>query len=124
MAGLFYLPRLYVYHSRVGVNNAASETFKIMESKLYRFIMGPAMTVSWLSGLWMAYYIYDFQGGWLHAKLFFVLLLTFFHVFLGRHLKAFSQDQHKFKEKTWRILNEIPTLLLIFIVFMVIIKPF
>ncbi len=124
MAGLLYLPRLFVYHSATGLNSDSSELFKVMETRLYRFIMNPAMMIAWILGLYLAWSVYGFHGGWLHAKLLLVVLLSAAHVYLGRSVRSFSADQRPLTGKAWRMINEIPTILMILIVILVIVKPF
>ena len=124
MAGLLYLPRLFVYHTDAPVGSAQSETFKVMEGRLYRTIMQPAMGLTWLLGLYLAWSVYGFQGGWLHAKLAFVVLLTGVHEYYGRAVKAFAEDRNVKTGRQWRVWNEAPALLMVLIVIMVVVKPF
>lgn len=124
MAGLLYLPRLFVYHAAEPAGSEASERFKVMERKLYRFIMQPAMAVAWLAGLWLAWSTLGFQGGWLHAKLLFVVLLSIHHELQGRWLRQFAADERRHSPRFFRLQNEVPTLLMIGIVILVIVKPF
>lgn len=125
MAGMFYLPRLYVYHAGVEPGSQTSEIFKVMEHRLLRVIINPAMIATWILGLILMFGFVDWQGqGWIHAKLGLVVLLTIFHVMLARWRKDFAADRNQHSEKFYRIANEIPTLLLIFIVILVVIKPF
>lgn len=124
MAGLLYLPRLFVYHSSVRPGAPESEIFKVMEYRLYKFIMNPAMVVSFVSGLYLVYSGLYVTDGWFLAKFFLVLLLTASHLVLGRHLREFQQDRRVKPERYFRILNEAPTLLMIGIVALVIVKPF
>jgi protoporphyrinogen IX oxidase len=124
MAGLLYLPRLFVYHAGVARDGETSQLFKIMEYRLYRFIMGPAMLVSWASGLYLAYASFMFSGGWLHAKLGLVGVLSVHHVFQGRWLAAFAKDENQHSGRFFRMQNEVPTLLMVGIVILVIVKPF
>lgn len=124
MAGLLYLPRLFIYHTDAATGSELSETFKTMERRLYRVIMNPAMMLSWVLGLYLAWFVYGFQGGWLHAKLAFVLLLTGVHVFYGRSVSAFARDDNRFSARQWRFLNEMPALLMVVIVILVVVKPF
>ncbi|OYU47984.1 MAG: TIGR00701 family protein [Rhizobiales bacterium PAR1] len=124
MAGLLYLPRLFVYHASEPVGSETSERFKVMERKLFRFIMRPAMTVSWIAGLWLSWSSFGFKGGWLHAKLALVVLLTVHHVFQGGWLREFAEDQRQRSHRFYRFQNEVPTLLMIGIVIFVIVKPF
>lgn len=124
MAGLLYLPRLFVYHAVEPVGSEPSERFKVMERRLYRFIMTPAMYVAGTAGLWLSWSTYSFRGGWLHAKLLLVVLLTIHHLLQGRWLREFAQDKRLHTQKFFRIQNEIPTLMMIAIVILVIVKPF
>jgi protoporphyrinogen IX oxidase len=123
MAGLLYLPRLFVYHAGVGPG-PQSELFKTMERRLLRFIMMPAMLVSWATGLWLAFDGGFFREGWFHGKLFAVILLTAAHVYDGFLQKAFAEDRNERSPKFYRFYNEVPTLLMIAIVIFVIVKPF
>ena len=125
MAGLLYLPRIFVYHSENNSEIKTSEIFKIMEKKLYFYIMTPAMTLSWIFGLLLIHSI-GFQQlaqTWLILKIIFVVILTFYHFYLGNVLNQFKLDQNKRSHKFYRYINEIPTILLILIVFVVIFKP-
>jgi protoporphyrinogen IX oxidase len=124
MAGLLYLPRLFVYHAVEPVGSETSERFKVMEYRLYRYIMTPAMNVAWVVGLWLAWSSFGFRGGWLHAKLLLIGLLTVHHVFQGRWLREFAQDRRERNQRFYRIQNEVPTLMMIGIVILVIVKPF
>lgn len=124
MAGLLYLPRLFVYHAEVAVGSDQDKLFQVMEFRLYRYIMRPAMLVAWLTGLWLAWSGFGFRGGWLHAKLTFVLLLTAHHGLQGRWLKNFAAGTNIKPGRFFRIQNEVPTLLMIGIVVFVIVKPF
>jgi protoporphyrinogen IX oxidase len=124
MAGLLYLPRLFIYHTESGIRTPQAETFKIMERRLYRLIMTPAMIVSWICGLWLAWSVFQFQGFWLHVKLLGVVALTGTHILFGRAVEAFNRDDITRPARYWRYMNEIPTLLMILIVIMVIVKPF
>jgi protoporphyrinogen IX oxidase len=123
MAGLLYLPRLFVYHAGVGPG-PQSELFKTMERRLLRFIMIPAMLVSWATGLWLAMDGGFFREGWLHGKLLAVVLLTGVHVYDGFLQKAFAEDRNTHPAKFYRFYNEVPTLLMIAAVILVIVKPF
>jgi putative membrane protein len=121
MAGLLYLPRLFVYHSENISKNDLSSTFKIMEYRLYRFIMNPAMMVVWLSGFILLY-----DNGldlWLIIKFLLVFLMTIFHIFMKKCLNDFENDKSEYSSKFFRIINEIPTILMIFIIILVVIKP-
>ncbi|WEX09612.1 protoporphyrinogen oxidase HemJ [Chelativorans sp. AA-79] len=124
MAGMLYLPRLFVYHSQVEAGSAQSETFKLMEARLLRFIINPAMIATWVFGLWLAWKGFDFSGGWLHAKIGLVVLLSALHGYLAKSQRMFEKDQNKKLARHWRILNEVPTFLMIVIVILVIVKPF
>jgi putative membrane protein len=124
MAGLLYLPRLFVYHATSEVGSLQSATFKIMEGRLLAIIMNPAMVVVWLSGLTLAYQGAFFQAGWLHAKLALVVAMSALHGFFSRCLADFRSDQNRHSVRFFRIFNEIPTLLLIVIVVLVVMKPF
>lgn len=124
MAGLFYLPRLFVYHASEPVGSTTSETFKVMERRLYRFIMRPAMIAAWLTGLWLAWSSFGFRGGWLHAKLVLIVLLTVHHEFQGRWLREFAADAPRRSPRFFRLHNEVPTLLMAGIVILVVVKPF
>ncbi|WP_328703042.1 protoporphyrinogen oxidase HemJ [Arenibaculum pallidiluteum] len=125
MAGLLYLPRLYVYHSVAAKGSEASETFKVMERRLLRAIMTPAMGATYGFGIvllvlepaWLTM-------GWLHAKILLVLLLTGAHHFMGRWRREFAEDRSTRSQRFFRIVNEVPTLLMIGIVVLVIVKPF
>jgi len=123
MAGMLYLPRLFVYHTQVAVGSEASEKFKVMERRLLKAIMTPAMVVSWVLGLWIAIDFEMFSQPWFHVKLAMVLGMTASHLFLIRCKNDFAADQNHRPEKFFRILNEVPTLLMIVIVIMVIVKP-
>ena len=125
MAGLLYLPRIFVYHSENNSEIKTSEIFKIMEKKLYFYIMTPAMALSWIFGLLLIHTI-GFQQlaqTWLILKIIFVVILTVYHFYLGDILNQFKLDQNKRSHKFYRYINEIPTILLILIVFVVIFKP-
>ena len=124
MAGLLYLPRIFVYHSE-NTNEIVVSVFKTMERKLYFFIMTPAMTLSWLFGLLLISYIgFDqLNSLWLQLKLVLVIFLTIYHFYLGKLLNKFKIDQNQKSSKFYRYINEIPTILLILIIFIVIFKP-
>ena len=125
MAGLLYHPRIFVYHSQKHTQQIISEVFKIMEKKLFFYIMTPAMILSWVFGLILIHEIgFDKLGQiWMILKLVFVILLTFYHFYLGRILGQFKVDLNTHSHKFFRLINEIPTLLLILIIFVVIFKP-
>lgn len=124
MAGLLYLPRLMVYHSEAPAHSDASERFKVMERKLYRYIMRPAMVVAWGTGLWLAWSSFGFRGGWLHGKLLLVALMTGHHHLQGAWVAAFARDERRHTGRFYRMQNEVPTLLMVGIVVLVIVKPF
>jgi putative membrane protein len=125
MAGLLYLPRIFVYHAETVNNKEKKETFKLMEKRLFFYIMNPAMILSWFFGLLLIHSIgtESFNQLWLLLKLGMVFLLTIYHFFLFHCLKDFSEDNSKYSPKFYRIINEIPTLLLIGIIFVVVFKP-
>ena len=125
MAGLLYLPRIFVYHSQNNAQPIISEVFKVMEKKLFYYIMTPAMILSWIFGLILIHEIgFDkFVKKWMILKLIFVVLLTLYHLYLGKILGQFKLDSNKHSHKFYRYINEIPTLLLILIIFVVIFKP-
>jgi protoporphyrinogen IX oxidase len=124
MAGLLYLPRIFVYHSEAKTVSEV-ETFKVMEKKLYNYIMMPAMILSWFFGILLIHTLgfTVFLELWMQIKSAAILLLTHFHFYLGKHLRTFSSDNNKKSSKFFRIINEIPTILLIIIVFVVVFKP-
>ncbi len=125
MAGLLYLPRIFVYHAENNSEIKTSEVFKVMEKKLFYYIMTPAMVLSWLFGLLLIHSIGFEQLGqtWMLLKLVFVLILTLYHFYLGIILRQFKIDMNTHSHKFYRFINEIPTILLILIVFVVIFKP-
>ena len=121
MAGLLYLPRLFVYHSDKEIKQNTSNTFKVMERKLYRFIMNPSVALVWITGLILFYY--SGIETWLLVKIAFVILMTFFHIFLGQCLRDFFADTNKYSSRFFRIINEVPTIIMIIIVFLVVLQP-
>ena len=125
MAGLLYLPRIFVYHTENSSEEKVSKIFKVMERKLYFYIMTPAMTLSWLFGLLLIHSIGFQQLGqtWMLLKLLFVVILTLYHFYLGKLLGQFTIDNYRHSHKFYRYINEIPTILLILIIFVVIFKP-
>lgn len=129
MAGMLYLPRLFVYHCAAEKGSVQSETFKVMERRLLRGIINPAMVATWLFGLWLAWNGPDsrygwFASGWLDAKLVLVLALSVLHGFLARWRRDFAADANRHSQRFYRIINEIPTVLLIAIVILAVVKPF
>jgi putative membrane protein len=124
MAGMFYLPRLFVYHCQATRGGEADLMLQVMERKLLRFIMTPAMIATWICGLWLAV-AYDFAAqGWFHAKMGAVLLMSGVHGWLAVHRGRFARGTNTCSERFFRWLNEAPTVLLIVIVYLVIFKPF
>jgi len=125
MAGLLYLPRIFVYHAENINDQNSTNIFKTMEKKLYFYIMIPAMILSWIFGLILISIVgFDvLSATWIQLKLIFVVLLTFYHFYLGQCLKKFTFEQNNKTSKFFRIINEIPTILLILIVFIVVFKP-
>ena len=128
MAGLLYLPRIFVYHSESIANKKSEDlvlTFKIMERRLFIYIMNPAMIVSWIFGILLIYSIgfENFDSLWLKMKLVLVVLLTIYHFFLFYYLRKFAENNNLYSSKFYRIINEIPTILLIFIILIVVFKP-
>ncbi len=123
-AGLFYLPRLFVYHADAPKGSELSETFKVMERRLYHAIMVPAMIAVWITGPLLAYMMGAFSDPWLHAKLLLVFILSGFQGALGKWVRVFAEDGNTRSAKFYRVVNEIPTLFLIAIVLLVVLKPF
>ena len=124
MAAMFYLPRLFVYHAQVAVGSEQSELFKVMERRLLKAIMTPAMIASWVFGLWVAIEIGAFSDGWFHAKLALVLVMSGVHGYLAKCTRVFANDANTKGHRHYRIINEIPTVLMIGIVLLVVLKPF
>jgi protoporphyrinogen IX oxidase len=123
MAGMLYLPRLYVYHVDAPAGSDRSEAFKVMERRLLRGIMTPAMILTWLSGLYIAYSGGWFTSGWLHGKLALVVIMSGIHGFLAGEWRKLNADKRPRSARFYRILNEIPALLMVGIVILVIVKP-
>ena len=130
MAGLLYLPRIFVYHSEAAVNNKSEDlmstsTFKVMERRLFIYIMNPAMIVSWIFGILLIHTIGmdNFGSIWLQLKLALVIILTIYHFFLFQCLRKFAENTNTYSPKFYRIINEIPTVLLIGIILVVVFKP-
>jgi protoporphyrinogen IX oxidase len=124
MAGMLYLPRLFVYHCGAEPGSRQSETFKVMERRLLRGIINPAMVVSWALGLWMVYDGGWISAHWLHVKLALVVALSGLHGALARWTADFAADRNRHSERFYRIMNEVPAVLMVGIVIMVVIKPF
>jgi len=121
MAGLLYLPRIFVYHSTSNILDETSSIFKTMERRLYFFIMYPSALIVWITGLYMAHVLGIYS--WLVIKFIFVILLTFYHINLGRYLKNFATDSNLKSSKFYRLINEIPFLIMFVILIFVVIKP-
>jgi putative membrane protein len=124
MAGMLYLPRLFVYHCEAEAGSKESETFKVMERRLLKVIINPAMMVAWIAGLWLMW-----QGGWyvshwFHVKFALVFGLSGLHGFFSRWVRAFAKDANTHSQKFYRIINEVPTIVMIGAVILVIVKPF
>jgi putative membrane protein len=129
MAGMLYLPRLFVYHCAAETGSVQSETFKVMERRLLRAIINPAMIATWVFGLWLAWLGPDsrygwFASGWLWAKIVLVLGLSAVHGLLARWMKDFAHDRNRHSQRFFRVINEVPTILMILIVLLVVLKPF
>ena len=124
MAGMLYLPRLFVYHCDAEAGSKQSETFKVMERRLLRAIINPAMVVTWVAGLWLVFESGHYRAGWMQAKFVLVLVLSAMHGLFARWTREFAEDRNTRSQKFYRIINETPTLLMIGIVILVIVKPF
>ncbi|MEO1609205.1 MAG: protoporphyrinogen oxidase HemJ [Pseudomonadota bacterium] len=124
MAGMLYLPRLFVYHADAARGGELSETLKIMERRLLRIIMNPSMAISWVLGLWIAWQYEYYHSGWFIAKFILVFLMSGMHGYLSYSVRIFAEDKNTRSARYWRIMNEVPTLLMIGIVILVIVKPF
>jgi protoporphyrinogen IX oxidase len=124
MAGMLYLPRLFVYHCAAEAGSVQSETFKVMERRLLRAIITPAMIATWIFGLWLAWRGGWFGFGWLQIKLSVVVLLSALHGLLARWVKDFAADRNRHSQKFYRIINEVPTVAMIIAVLLVVLKPF
>ncbi len=124
MAGMLYLPRLFVYHAAVAAGSPQSETFKVMERRLLKFIMNPAMIVAWGAGLYLIWVGNWHKAGWFQAKFMLVILMSGVHGYLSGRVRAFDQDRNTKSVKFYRIINEVPTVLMIFIVILAVVKPF
>ncbi|MBZ6077018.1 protoporphyrinogen oxidase HemJ [Microvirga puerhi] len=124
MAGMLYLPRLFVYHCETPKGSIQSETFKIMERRLLKAIINPAMIATWVLGLILVWQGGWYASGWFHAKFLLVLILSGVHGFLSKTVKVFAADKNVRPAKFYRMINEVPTVLMIGIVILVIVKPF
>ena len=124
MAGMLYLPRLFVYHCAAGPGSKQSETFKVMEQRLLKAIINPAMGITWLAGLWLAWQSAAYSDGWFHVKFLAVLVMSGVHGYFSKAVRLFAADRNEKPARFWRMMNEVPTVLMVIIVIMVIIKPF
>jgi putative membrane protein len=124
MAGMLYLPRLFVYHAEAPTGSPQSETFKVMERRLLKAIMTPAMIATWIFGLWLAVEGGWFRSGWLHGKLALVIALSGLHGYLAATVRRFAGDVNTRNSRFYRVLNEIPTMIMVGIVILVVVKPF
>ena len=124
MAGMLYLPRLFVYHCESEAGSKQTETFKLMERRLLKAIINPAMIVTWLAGLYLAWAGHWLSAGWLHGKFLLVLILSGIHGFFSRCVRDFAADRNTRSQRFYRIINEVPTILMIGIVVLVVVKPF
>jgi protoporphyrinogen IX oxidase len=129
VAGMLYLPRLFVYHCVAEKGSVQSETFKIMERRLLRIIINPAMIATWLLGLWLAWHGPDshygwFESGWLEAKLALVVALSALQGFAARWVRDFAADRNRHSQRFYRLINEIPAILMAAIVILAVVKPF
>ena len=124
MAGMLYLPRLFVYHTKAEPGSVQSETFKVMERRLLRGIINPAMIATWILGLLLAWEGGWYKSPWLHAKILLVLAMSGVHGILARYVKNFAADRNTKSQRFYRLINEVPTLLMILIVILVVVKPF
>jgi putative membrane protein len=124
MAGMLYLPRLYVYHARATKGSELSETFKVMERRLLRGIINPAMIAAWILGLTLAWQGDHWREGWFHAKLLWLVGMQIMHAALARWRRAFANDANVHSDRFYRFMNEVPTVILIVIVVLAVVKPF
>jgi putative membrane protein len=124
MAGMLYLPRLFVYHCEAERGSVQSETFKLMERRLLRIIINPAMVATWVLGLWIAWDGGWYRSGWLQVKVVLVIFMSGLHGLMARWVHEFTIDQNRHSQRFFKLINELPTLLMIAIVILVIVKPF
>jgi putative membrane protein len=124
MAGMLYLPRLFVYHCEAEIGSKQSETFKVMERRLLKAIINPAMVATWILGLYLAWAGQWYSAGWFHAKFLLVILMSGVHGMLSARVRDFALDRNTKSAKYYRIINEVPTVLMILIVILVVVKPF
>ncbi|MEZ5910178.1 MAG: protoporphyrinogen oxidase HemJ [Hyphomicrobiaceae bacterium] len=123
MAGMLYLPRLFIYHCEAPKGSQQSETFKVMERRLLRIIMNPAMVIAWVLGMWLAWKGGHLKDGWFHVKLLLVFGLSAVHGYFSAAVRRFAEDRNTVSARHWRMINELPTVLMIGIVIFVIVKP-
>lgn len=124
MAGMLYLPRLFVYHAEAEAGSEVSEALKVMEGRLLRIIVNPAMVITWVFGLWLAWQGGWFSAGWFHGKLALVLALSGVHGYFSAAVRRFAADKNEVSSRYWRMWNEVPAVLMAGIVVLVIVKPF
>ena len=124
MAGMLYLPRLFIYHCDAAPGSETSETFKVMERRLLRVIINPAMVLTWVLGLWLVWQGGWLSSGWMHAKLALVLVLSGVHGYFSASVRKFAADANTVSQRAWRMWNEVPTVLMVVIVILVVVKPF
>ena len=124
MAGMMYLPRLFVYHADAAVGSDKSETFKLMEGRLLKAIINPAMIATWVLGLWLAWYAEWYRSGWLQVKFLLVIVLSALHGMMVRWVRDFAHDRNRHSQRFYRIINEVPTVFMIAIVILAVVKPF
>lgn len=124
MAGMLYLPRLFIYHAEAHPGSETSATFKVMEGRLLTIIINPAMVMAWALGLWLAWQGGHFSAGWFHAKLALVLALSGVHGFFSASVRRFAEDRNTLSARQWRIWNEVPAVLMVGIVILAVVKPF
>ncbi|WP_439544300.1 protoporphyrinogen oxidase HemJ [Hyphomicrobium sp.] len=124
MAGMLYLPRLFIYHCGATPGSELSETLKVMEQRLLAIIMTPAMAATWVLGLWLVWQGGYLTSGWMHAKFALVFAMSGVHGFFSASARRFAEDRNTVPASRWRLWNEVPTALMIFIVILVIVKPF
>jgi len=127
MAGLLYLPRLFVYHAQTNTGTEMSETFKVMENRLLRYIMNPSMIASWIFGLILIFYYQSINWSvdiWFHVKFLLVIILTTFHMILARWRRFFAEDRNAHSAKFYRWMNELPTVIMVVIVILAVARPF
>lgn len=124
MAGMLYLPRLFIYHCDAPKGSQQSDTFKVMERRLLTIIMNPAMVFAWVAGLWLGWYGGHLMSPWFHTKLLLVVALSAVHGYFSQAVRAFREDRNSVSPRHWRMINEIPTVMMMVIVVLVIVKPF